>query len=446
MPSASANPVPPVAPPNGGPPHAQTLPYRDDHFGSGRRDSKYDRFDGPERARDRDDFYDDRRDFRSDRGDFRGRYNRGSFRGGRGAGRGRWDEREQYSDRNRERNWDSPPGGRYSRSRSPPRNKYAGRRDVRPYSPPRRPSVPHAPGAPSIPTHSSTPESGKDEFGRDIRPDSPNEGTPLRTAPPIPTTTLTPIAGPSSVTSKDDGSERSADQTSALPQTASTSTAPSSSTSPTGSLQNEAGLDAFDLTAFNPTDASSWERLGKAWAVTNGYTPSQEELMQYVMGNMFAVATSQFGMQTQPQQPQGIQTWTSDDETQNWNRAQSSRGGGRGRGRGSFTHGNSRGGGQWGHSGDRREDDRGTDAVMLGGGDEMDTSGYDIGYEGAAWQEDQQQYGGTWSGEVGGQDYPAQGNNLEKEGVDEGGYGGKMQKVGDKWVFVRPGVTTTAVS
>ncbi|KAK7685658.1 hypothetical protein QCA50_011002 [Cerrena zonata] len=443
MPSASAIPVPPVAPPNGGHPHAQTLPYRDDHFGPGRRDSEYDRFDGPERARDRDDYYDDRRDFRGDRGDFRGRYNRGGFRGGRGAGRGRWDDREQYSDRNRERDWDSPPSTRYSRSRSPPRNKYPGRRDVRPYSPPRRPSVSHAPGAPSITTNSSTLESGKDEFGRDIRPKSPEQGTPSRTTFPNPTTSLTPVADPSSVASIDDGPEKPTGQLSALAQTASTSTAPSSSKSPTNSSQNETGLDTFDLTAFNPTEASSWEGLGKAWAVTNGYAPSQEELMQYVMGNMFAVA-SQFGIQ-EPQPQQGIQTWTSDDEPQSWNHAQSSRG--RGRGRGGFTHGNSRGGGQWGYSGDRRGDDRGTDAVMLGGGDDMDTSDYDVGYEGGGWQDGQQQYGtGAWPGD---QDYASQGTDPQKEGVpvdDEGGSGGRMQKVGGKWVYVRPGVTTAAVS
>ena len=435
VPSASANPVSPVAPPNGGPPHAQTLPYRDDHFGSGRRDSKYDRFDGPERARDRDDYNDESREFRGERGDFRGRYNRGSFRGGRGAGRGRWDDREQYSDRGRERNWESPTAGRYSRSRSPQRNKYAGRRDARPYSPPRRPSISHATGAPSLPNHSSTTESGKDEFGRDIRPESPDQEPPSHITHSRPTMASASVPGPSSVASIDDGSEHPTDRSSALGQTASTSTAPTSS--PTDSAQNDVGLDAFDITTFNPTEASSWEALGKAWTATHGYAPSQEELMQLVMGNMMAVANQyEMQMQQQPQQ-QGIQTWTSDDEPQNWNRGQTSRG----RGRGSFTHGNSRGGGQWGHSGDRREDDRGTDAVTLGGGDDNDVnmSGYNGGYEGG-WGDDQQQYGGNWSGGGADQDYASQ-----RDRNDEGP-GGRMQKVGGKWVFVRPGGTTAAVS
>ncbi|CAL1714233.1 unnamed protein product [Somion occarium] len=431
VPSATAN-VPPVAPPNGGPPQ----PYRDDHFGFGRRDPKYDRFDGPERARDRDDYYDDRRNFR---GDFRGRFPRGGFRG-RGAGRGRWDEREQYTDRNREREWNSPSEGRHSRSRSPPRNRFAGRRDVRPYSPPRRPSTSQMSGAPPMTPGPPTLTGRKDEFGRDLRLDSPTQATPPGTTPhqlkppsiPISTSVV-------SVDSTEKPSQPILADHSASAQIESNypvaSSSSYSSTIPSVASQDKLGLDVFDLTTFNPMEPSSWEALGKAWAVTNGYLPSQEELMQYIMGgNMFPV-TSQYGVQQQGDH------WSGHEE--NWNRPQTNRG--RGRGRGSFGHGNSRGG-QWGYSGDRRGDDRGTDAVMLGGGEEMESS-YDTGYEGAAWQEQQQQ-SGTWSNDSRGQSVPSEEDTSQAEHLSPTGGAptGRMQRVGDKWVFVRGEAATTEVT
>ena len=80
---------------------------------------------------------------------------------------------------------------------------------------------------------------------------------------------------------------------------------------------------------------------------------------------------------------------------------------GRGRG-GGFGHGNGRmGHGYW-------NDDQGTDAIVLGGGDDSSSSQY---------SHSQSHYYSTENDEV--QQSPSQAQ------------GGKMQKVGDKWVFVR---------
>jgi protein NRD1 len=43
------------------------------------------------------------------------------------------------------------------------------------------------------------------------------------------------------------------------------------------------GLDSFDFTTFDFTSPASWEALGKAWEATNGVSPTQEMLMQFVM-------------------------------------------------------------------------------------------------------------------------------------------------------------------
>jgi len=41
--------------------------------------------------------------------------------------------------------------------------------------------------------------------------------------------------------------------------------------------------DDIDITTFDPTSPASWEALGKMWEGMNGYTPSTEELMQFMM-------------------------------------------------------------------------------------------------------------------------------------------------------------------
>lgn len=49
-------------------------------------------------------------------------------------------------------------------------------------------------------------------------------------------------------------------------------------------------LATFDMTAFNPGEPASWERLGKAWENTHGKLPNEMELMMYVMNGGNAMA------------------------------------------------------------------------------------------------------------------------------------------------------------
>lgn len=140
------------------------------------------------------------------------------------------------------------------------------------------------------------------------------------------------------------------------------------------------GLGNFDLTTFDFTSPTSWEALGKAWEVTNGVTPTQEMLMQFVMMSSMSMGMSMdaggggFGVGQQPNQWEGTQG------SEGW------------------------------------------DAVE----------------------------GMEWSG--GGKETVAETQEKEKpdgEGADQGmddapvlnersvGSSGKMQKVGDRWVFVR---------
>lgn len=43
------------------------------------------------------------------------------------------------------------------------------------------------------------------------------------------------------------------------------------------------GLESFDILNCDFSAPASWEALGKAWEVTHGVLPSQEELMTFVM-------------------------------------------------------------------------------------------------------------------------------------------------------------------
>jgi protein NRD1 len=45
------------------------------------------------------------------------------------------------------------------------------------------------------------------------------------------------------------------------------------------------GMESFDLAKFDYTSPASWEALGDLWQVTNGYLPSTEQLMQFVMAS-----------------------------------------------------------------------------------------------------------------------------------------------------------------
>ena len=169
----------PVIPPVQGPPQPQPFPYRDDHYGAPapQRESEHDRFNGngPERGYPRDNHSDPRRDFRGGPRDH----------GRSGRGRGRRGGREH---RDRSRDFSRDPRRGRSRSRSPP-GRYGGPgpRDPRAHSPPRRggygqygqrQSQGYGAGADWEAQSRPAPEAGKDEFGRDLRQDSPRDTDP----------------------------------------------------------------------------------------------------------------------------------------------------------------------------------------------------------------------------------------------------------------------------
>jgi len=150
------------------------------------------------------------------------------------------------------------------------------------------------------------------------------------------------------------------------------------------------------MSTFDPTSPASWEALGKMWEATHGYTPSTEELMQFMI--MGAVSQSD------------SKNWYQDTVEPN-----GTSGYGGGHGKGSFPRGR---GGYGGSYGNTRESQHGwvnhdeangqsTDAVVLGGGEtDIDTSGTAC--------------------------------EIEQQPAGSGGRtGGKMQKVGDRWVFIR---------
>ncbi|KAJ7623137.1 hypothetical protein FB45DRAFT_1031082 [Roridomyces roridus] len=323
--------------------------YRDEPYGAVRRDSRFD----PAQ--------DNGRNHGSFRGGFRGR--------GRGEGRG-WDDRERY---NKDTDRSPPRRARSSRSRSPP-SRY--RRDVKPYSPPRRPSLASLPN--TVP-----PDTGKDEFGRDIRSASPSPLTPSafpvaplvpthQPVPPPPIPMATPgvvgtqnvarplgalTAGAAALTSNHDqmlSLTPSVDANTAPDAHAHAGTVvnvPSNKIPPGGQ-----GLENFSLTTFDFTAPSSWDALGKMWQFTKGYAPSQNELLQFVMsGGIMPPPQQQQQQQLQSIQHGGQTGWVVPR-----------RGGMRGRG------GFGRGRGHYGGGGYARDGYAGgeTDAIVLGGGDE----------------------------------------------------------------------------
>ncbi|KAJ6498344.1 hypothetical protein DFH09DRAFT_335945 [Mycena vulgaris] len=353
-------------------------PYSGQNLNAARRDSRFDHSNSPELGRN-----DDRN---GHRGGFRGR--------GRGDGRG-WDDRDRYRDAER-----SPPRRvRNSRSRSPP-SRYAGRRDrdVKPYSPPRRPSIASLPtqgpkrDMPFAPR--AAPEAGKDEFGRDIRPPSPSPEPPsdIQTQPlpppPPPAVRTQTVEPPSAALTSNH------DQMSLTPSV----DANTSSRAPDAAFVSNKipaqGMENFSLATFDFTAPSSWEALGKMWQVTHGYLPSTEQLMEFVMSGGTAVVANQ--QQHQPEWTGG-QGWGGIPSGQQPRRGTRGRGG-FSRGRGNFA----RDGQERWHSGGMGE----TDAIVLGGGDVDEMMVEDAG--------------------------------LAEKG---GGLGGRMQKVieegGEKWVFVR---------
>jgi len=209
---------------------------------------------------------------------------RGRFRGGyRSRGRGRFGDRDREG--YRERFYDtarSPPGGhgRTSRSRSPPRSRYGGasRRDIKPYSPPHRPSVADQPDLDAAGASSSQQHPGVDEFGREIRPSSDDDGRRSETsddpkprpAPPPPAAQAHAHLSPTSNLAVVEGSppvsdEQESSAFATTPQTASANAAGVSEALHQVKA-GDVGLESFDYSTFDPTSPSSWETLGKAWA------------------------------------------------------------------------------------------------------------------------------------------------------------------------------------
>ncbi|KAF5338407.1 hypothetical protein D9611_012490 [Ephemerocybe angulata] len=331
------------------------------------------------------------------------------------------------------------------------------------------------------------PPAGKDEFGRDIRSpspergpnDAPSDGTP--NIPPhtnIPASASPPLDPRLRLRQTVDISDREPSNTSVSNIRDSADVAPSTSAS--SSLQSSAfpssstaaaattlsadvskgslaaaeagptsvegqGLDKFDFSTFDMTSPTSWEALGKMWQVTYGIMPAGEQLMQFVVsggtmrpevGQADAVGMAQQQVQQQQvrqQVPQQVQSFISGDEEKlEYGGGYSGRGrGGGGRGwRGGYGGGRGRGGGGGGYNngyGNARMgqnnswgyDDQGTDAIVLGGGDESPVN-YSQNY-----QQDQYSVGMD------------NGSHMSPQSAGGGGNSGKMQRVGDKWVFTR---------
>ncbi|KAF7308880.1 CID domain-containing protein [Mycena kentingensis (nom. inval.)] len=344
---------------------------------------------------------------------------RGGFRGrGRGDGR-RWDERGREQN---EEGMSIQRQQRRSRSRSPP-PRGAARRDVRPYSPPGRPTLAGPNNqlnnnnnanaqANSMPITNdprrSAPTASRDEFGRELRAASPSPEPPddiMDDAPSVRASAATfvpPLSKQTQAqqtiasnnqsrmslpTSVDANTSRPVagavggaggmtatskpvpmPQPKAVPVSASVSVqneaAANAKANPNAASGGGGGLEGFDLATFDFTSPDSWDALGKAWQASVGAPPSMEELMQYVM---------------QKQQQQwggggggGGGNWVGNNQPQQ-QQQQQFRGGGRGRGgftrgRGGYYGGGGGGGGGGNNGGGGGWRDYGTDAVVLGGG------------------------------------------------------------------------------
>ncbi|KAG1740035.1 hypothetical protein EDB19DRAFT_1709923, partial [Suillus lakei] len=268
------NTQPPSAPQRPPPSHtnSQPQPYSSSQshtqHGPG-RDSWQSRSSQFDHGRERDGFHDSNSRGGSQRG----------FRG-RGRGRGRWDDRDH--DRFKDRDWNSSPRPRSSRSRSPRR--FNGQPRPRPYSPPQRPAASR--DVAQNQTSAKLPEAGKDEFGRDIRPSS---ATPPRAA------SVDTQSQPSTVPSVDPARTAAlenrvpvSDQLPSVAASTSTQKVEPRKPSSAPALQ-QPGLDHFDITTFDFTAALIM------WHNTYGDTPTQEELMQFVMtGGVVAFAAGQW--------------------------------------------------------------------------------------------------------------------------------------------------------
>jgi len=288
-----------------------------------------------------------------------------------------------------------------------------GRRDVKPYSPPRRPSVADQTDA-NYASSSSHP--GVDEFGREIRPSSDDD----RSMTPD-DLKQRPAQSPQAASVVGLTSAPAIEAMSVSSDQQSPATAPSQAAFPTGGGSNEprhhqdgseAGLQSFDYTTFDPTSPTAWESLSNAWATTNGRTPTQEELMMFVMEFTIGMA-SQAPPSAPPMQqgnPQAGHGWMGEHH----GGPPRGRGAFRARGgRGGFAH--NAGGGQkrWDVGGDAYAES--TDAIVLG---EHINNQNGLGWAQGSHEEAQASTGG------------------DGDGGDGSTAGGQMQRVGDNWVFV----------
>ncbi|KAG8959554.1 hypothetical protein FRC00_001459 [Tulasnella sp. 408] len=227
------------------------------------------------------------------------------------------------------------------------------------------------------------------------------------------------------------------------PQSDKTSDGPGSGTaSQSVDGQGAFGLHGYDFTKFDPTNPVSWDSLGKAWEVSYGKPPTQEELMMFVMtGGMSATGgMPSAGEDTTAAETNQIPTWDGASNTggQSWNgqqqNFQNQRGRGRGRGRGYGYNRGSYGGGRDGRNGFGDEGygaqsyPASSDAVVLGGGDNSSSMSPSA-------------YGGSHSMSPPSNPMPVS-NGAPSAGTPLSGTvatKGQMVKVGDKWKWVKAG-------
>jgi len=139
-------------------------------------------------------------------------------------------------------------------------------------------------------------------------------------------------------------------------------------------------MDNFDLSTFDYTAPTSWEALGKMWQVTYGHLPSTEQLIQFVIS--CGAGQKSFPEPSNSQQQSAGQSWGEQGEQLNG-------------------YGNS------------RNMTPATDAIVLGGGDTDNPQNISISSGPKSTQESQISVSSS----------------------------GRMQRVGDKWVFVRGSTT-----
>ena len=157
------------------------------------------------------------------------------------------------------------------------------------------------------------------------------------------------------------------------------------------------------------------------WTVTHGYPPSQEALMQFVIAKstpsvpgVGGLGLSNYSTTEQAWSGQG-QGWVGEGAGgQAWS----------GKGVARFPRGGGRGGGgyRYGDTHDHQNWDYGaqTDAIVLGGDGSATSDETMTGPTSSSDQQQQQQ----------------QQMNVQMQGRTVGA-GGRMQRVGDRWVFVR---------